>query len=482
MTYPQSARKIILNAKIIDVESGRNIKADKVEAAGIGEMTNAVELLAFKLAGLTYTSGGDVRVATTFGEVLIETTPPGADIYINGAKKGISPDLINRIPLGTITVEARKGNLYGSRTLTVSEDTAQIKLTLEEQFGKLFIKSSVADVDVYLDGRKLGPLGSGFFDGLPVGGHLLELKGPSTYWKEDVDIEAGVSTKIEAYPRGFGYMDYELPLSAAAYIKGTDFSRTLTGAGSVKLDEGLYKISVNGSIYNPIEKKISITGGDRLTFSPQLIFTDAHIKKLTEERQEAEYSSFDTGLNSLENKFANDYRYTDKDLSDLKKIENDIGAAEFSFDDIDNRFTELNTRAVDTKKKQDELDELQCRKIELELQFSAIEESQKKHSIGGWASLGVGGASAILSGTSFLLSWMKYQDYLSAGESEWQDLKDQYKMWDLIGYISAGVAVVGGGTGAVLWLTSPDTKENVSLSAELAIVNSEIERLNKAIR
>jgi len=68
--------RYIANAKIIDVALGKNLNADSVSADGIEEMTErAVNLLAYKLAGLTYTEGSGERIAETFGEIFITTDP-----------------------------------------------------------------------------------------------------------------------------------------------------------------------------------------------------------------------------------------------------------------------------------------------------------------------------------------------------------------------------------------------------------------------
>ncbi|MDA3938808.1 MAG: PEGA domain-containing protein [Spirochaetia bacterium] len=119
--------KYILNVKIIDVELGKNIKADSVETSKLSEMTAAAELLAFKLASLTYSEGKNVQIANAFRDVFIETDPTGADIYINGVRKGVSPGLFEKVPLGNITVGehsiALEGNGYrweGSESITAN--------------------------------------------------------------------------------------------------------------------------------------------------------------------------------------------------------------------------------------------------------------------------------------------------------------------------------------------------------------------------
>ena len=473
--------KFILNAKIIDVQEGRNIKADKVEAAGMGDMTDAAELLAYKLAGLTFTSGGDVQVAQAFGEAMIETSPAGADIYINGVKKGTSPDLITRIPLGTIRVEARKGNLYALKEVDVSAETARISLTLEEQYGNLFIKSSDPAVDVYLDGSRLGALGSGFFDNLAVGDHTLELKGADVYWTGDITLEAGKSTRVEAYPRGFGYLQYSLPDQVQGEITGTQFRQVLHGSGTIQLYEGQYSIKATGNIYQDIKESIKVTRGQQLSFKPQMEFTPEHIQRLAEERRTEEFNRFSKGIAEMEGMLETDYPVQQNDLADLQDLGNSLQSSEFSFPDLVQRWEVLQKNLVERKGLQESLAEYLAQKAELELQITTLAEKKKGHTTGGWIALGTGSASAVLSVASFIISWISYQNYLEAGIDEWEELKNRYQTWDLVGYASAGTAAIGGGLTPLLWMTGPKENERSSVVARLATVQSEIDRIESVL-
>jgi len=56
----------ILNVKVIDVTTGMNINADNIKTNSLGLITEQVELLAYKIAGLTYTSGDTVMIAEEF--------------------------------------------------------------------------------------------------------------------------------------------------------------------------------------------------------------------------------------------------------------------------------------------------------------------------------------------------------------------------------------------------------------------------------
>ena len=160
--------KFVLNAKIIDVEQGSNIRADNVETPSLAEMTKAAELLAFKLAGLTYTRGDNIQVAEEFRDIFIETTPSEAEVFINGVNRGVSPGLFEGVPVGNIRIEAKKGNLYGVLEIRVTDKTSSLEIRLKETYGNLLIKSTIKDIDVYLDNVFIGELGTGFFPDITV--------------------------------------------------------------------------------------------------------------------------------------------------------------------------------------------------------------------------------------------------------------------------------------------------------------------------
>ncbi len=516
--------KIILNAKIIDVEQGRNIKADKVDAAGMAEMTDAVELLAYKLAGLTITSGGDIQIAQSFGEVLIETNPAGADIFINGVKKGVSPDLLTRIPLGTITIEAKKGNLYAVENVNVSADTARLSLNLEEQFGNIFIKSSESQVEVILDGRNLGPLGSGFFDNLSIGNHALELKGQSVYWRGDVEVQVGNSTRIEAYPRGFGSISYNLPEGASAEISGNQYTRTISGTGNLnQVWIGKYGIKVRGGKYIEYEESVHVNKGALVNFAPNLVVSrsflnDSFSARLTslkdsiESRspvsltsieelgillEEIKISEYDFNQLQTDTEELHKKGYTELFLPKVAEIEEEsqrtVGIITSAMaDKADELKAEIeNTpytlpslvmridQALLTINKKIELQDLYEDKLALEERIALNSQTRKGKTIGSIITLGIGAAGGILSGVFAVLGGGAYSEYMNATVTEDAiELKDKFEAMDLYTYISAGVAAAGLGTSTVLWLTRPDgneyTTELGSTTTRITILEAEL--------
>ena len=199
--------RYIATAKVVDVGLGKNVNADSVTATDINEMTDtAITLLAYKLAGLTYSEGSGERIAEAFGEIFLTTEPAGAEVFVNGMKRGTSPLIIQKIPLGKTIIRARKDNLVGERTVELeSSELLEMEIVLKISLGRLFIRSSEPDMEVFLDRESLGPLSSGLFKDLPSGEHTLSLKGNGMFWEDTVIIEEEKTVTIEVYPKPLRY-------------------------------------------------------------------------------------------------------------------------------------------------------------------------------------------------------------------------------------------------------------------------------------
>lgn len=285
--------RYIVNAKIIDVSQGRNIRADNVAAPSLDEIAETgVALLAYKLAGLTYVEGATERIAQSFGELFVSTEPSGAEVFINGIRRGISPFLVERVPLGAVSIVARKDSFYGEQTVELQNtDLLEISIKLEIALGRLFIRSTEQEVSVWLDGKDLGPLGSGLFRDIPAGERGLELKGEGIYWSGTVLVDSGKTVTVEAFPRVVGEIVYSLPEGARAEISGPGgVQKRVSGSGSVMVPVGVYNIRAFGPDYIPLETAAEIARGGRVEFSPALEYTDAYKTALAEKQEKDRYN------------------------------------------------------------------------------------------------------------------------------------------------------------------------------------------------
>jgi hypothetical protein len=231
-----------------------------------------MDLLAYKLAGLAPGRRGEERMVEEYRELFVETYPGGAEIYINGVRKGSSPILIEKVPKGWVYVEARKGNMYAYGEVDMQvEGPVEIRLGLEKGLGSIFIQSSESDVQVYIDGLHRGSLGSGLFEDVAVGEHELELKGEGLWWEGSATVKPGQRTRVEVYPFEVGSIDYRIPKGARAVIYGRNFRRTVLGAGVVEnVPAGSYEVEIAGDIYVPRSLKLHIEKGKSAELAPHL--------------------------------------------------------------------------------------------------------------------------------------------------------------------------------------------------------------------
>lgn len=378
-TFSSVGGKYIINAKIIDVTTGENIKADKVATDSIDEMTEKVELLAFMLAGLTYREGGEEEIAKEFGEVFVLTDPDGADIFINGVRKGTSPELFSKVPLGQIRIEARKGDMYAEKLVNIAEGMGEIELVLKQVFGNLFIKSSEPEVDVFLDGEPLGKLGTGLFRDLAIGSFTLRLLGDGLFWEDTVEISAGESSRVEAYPRAFGTISYMLPEGVIAEVKGSQFREVIRGSGELEpVWEGTYAIAATGEKYVSLEQSITVSQGQTAIFRPEIDFTNEYTEELLRQRKEKELAQFSKSVENAESTLISIDEITQYEIGEFAQLVQRFEESEFTFPDLESRAKEVLSGAKTKLEEQKLRQDLNKLLIEKEALQETINESKLK--------------------------------------------------------------------------------------------------------
>ena len=451
--------RYIANAKIIDVGLGKNVNADSVTAGSIAEMTDdAAPLLAYKLAGMTYMGSSGERIAEAFGEIFISTVPDEADIFINGMRRGKSPILVDKIPMGEVRITARKENLAGEEVVTLSTaDLAEITIELEEAFGRMFIKSSVKDMVVYLDGKDIGPIGSGLFRDLPLGKHNLTLKGNWFIWEETIYLEANKTINIDAYPVPYGILEYILPENEICEISAEGFHETLAGSGNLELKIGSYLCRVSGNEGNKFEQKVKIEKGKLARMSSEQVLTEEYGEYSPEQERNSTKKGFENMAAILE------YNLTKKNiaegdisktLEEARRLFSDVERSEYVFPDLKERSKDIFIKAIILRI--DELDAL----IELS------EKSKGTLTAGKWISFGLGAASLAVSGAFKIIGDLEYENYLAATNTAEAEASHSrlsgYSALQIVG-IAGGIA--GAAVGTFFFNPEDENKYSIEISA-----------------
>ena len=205
------------------------------------------------------------------GELYLTTDPSGAEVSLDGDRRGVSPLLIREVPVGRrLRVEARIGNRVGSSEVTLDKAGLQdLNLVLQAEKGNLVIISTERTVRVALDGRPLGELGSGLFRDVEAGGHTLELTGSGVYWKGEVTVAANKTADVRAEPYAVGEIVYDIPAGAEASVAGNGTSQTVRSSGRlVNVPPGRYEVVASGSEYDTVRLTVDLAQGQAYELKP----------------------------------------------------------------------------------------------------------------------------------------------------------------------------------------------------------------------
>ena len=302
-TLSRIGGKYFVTAKVIDVATGRTLRAEKEEADSLESIAGQAELLGYVLAGLQLDKSGS-KPELRFGELLITTEPDNAEVTVNGISKGESPLLIEKVPFGSYRVAAKNKGMFGSQLLELNrEGMLKARIVLNQRLGRLFIRVSEPNVMVKIDGEEMGFLGDGIFSDLSEGEHSLELYGKGLYGKSSFFIkpEQTVTVSVDLDPVGNLY--YRFPEGASAVLVNGNgsYSRSLSGEGFIEnIPEGVYSIEITRSKYRPRKEAINIEKGELAELVPSLIPTDEYRTELQRQARDRKLSELKAEKQALE--------------------------------------------------------------------------------------------------------------------------------------------------------------------------------------
>jgi hypothetical protein len=166
-----------------------------------------------------------------YGSIVVDSSPSGAAIYLNGNYRGVAPLTIHNVAQGSYTVGAELDG-YNPYTTTISVSAglqSNVYCTLSRivSSGALYVTSVPSGSMVYLDGNYRGrtPLS---LNNIATGSHIVECDLAGYYdWKSTVSVPVGGTMTVTA-PLS------PIPASTAGWIYVT----SNPGGAAVFLDGG----------------------------------------------------------------------------------------------------------------------------------------------------------------------------------------------------------------------------------------------------
>ncbi len=215
----------------------------------------------------------DLKLEPISGLVLVHSTPPGAEVDIDGASYGKTPLLVKAFPLGRhrLTLTA-PGFMPKSVNATVEDRTPQIiNINLKSDFAKVLFESKPAGAQVTIDGAAVGrtPCEA---PRLASGKHRLAmaLDGHQPHADEFV-VQAGEerAVKVILTPRPARLAAVTLPPRARLYLNGQYRGETPFTAD--RLPPGDYALRVELAGYAPQTRAVTLGPGAEAVEEFQLV-------------------------------------------------------------------------------------------------------------------------------------------------------------------------------------------------------------------
>ncbi|MBF0227940.1 MAG: PEGA domain-containing protein [Desulfobacterales bacterium] len=133
--------------------------ADKKGKAGKILAVFLVLAVVMSMAGLWVFYGDNFfRPVVALGELEVKSEPKGAEVYVNGESKGLTPLKLENLKPGSYEIKISKEGYeeYSGSVSVVGSKTASVDRNLREILGSISIKSSPSGAEVYVEGSRKG--------------------------------------------------------------------------------------------------------------------------------------------------------------------------------------------------------------------------------------------------------------------------------------------------------------------------------------
>ncbi|MCC7043431.1 MAG: PEGA domain-containing protein, partial [Acidobacteria bacterium] len=195
-----------------------------VAYAGVAAVVVAIVLFQGRPAGVSAPSGATAAEGTA----TIISRPEGADVFINGERRGVTP-LRLTLPVGGYALELRNGAATRALTLSIDAATAVrevVDLTPIASTGRLEVTSDTPGASVAIDGVTRGVTPLVLADVEP-GVHRIAIsrRGATVY--RTVTVQAGATATVVASPApaapagtSGGWLTFDVPLEMQVIENG----------------------------------------------------------------------------------------------------------------------------------------------------------------------------------------------------------------------------------------------------------------------
>ncbi len=196
------------------------------------------------------------------GDIAVRTNPPGAQIYLDGFKKGVeTPNYLTDLKQGKHTIRFMHPDFASSETTVtvVSGQILQLTLQLKTRYGGVVFSGFPRGASVRLDGRVMGKLPCSVGN-LKPGAYVFSVDSPFHSRKRvSVQVGSGKTEKVTVMlSKAYGVISLpRVPINVPWQINGD-----VVASGALRFNPGTHRVFWGGGgVYKPVDTVIKVNLG-----------------------------------------------------------------------------------------------------------------------------------------------------------------------------------------------------------------------------
>ncbi|MBA4368032.1 MAG: hypothetical protein C0403_10405 [Desulfobacterium sp.] len=205
------------------------------------------------------------------GKASIVSIPEGAEVFLNGVNKGLTPVVLNDIEEGEYDVSIRKEGFepYTEKMLISSTETGEVTATLQPIYGALLVISEPPGAEVYIDSIKSGitPVS---LNQVAKGNHHIRVDKPGyETWTKNIAIVPGEQASLTAQlSDAMGNIHItSKPDDAVVFISGIENGKTPL---ILKVEKGVRPIEIQKPGYDTWKQNVKVMAGENIEIKAEL--------------------------------------------------------------------------------------------------------------------------------------------------------------------------------------------------------------------
>lgn len=211
---------------------------------------------------------------TKTGWIILDSSPQGASVYINGNFVGNTPLNNYKQAYGTYSYRLEHPNYHEtSGTIELNDSRIEKTVTMTPAFGSIRVTSNTAGATVLLDGKSTGKVTPCTLEEVPSGQHSITIQLDKYAPQQlNVNVEDGKTAQLSAE------LDARFANVTINSIEGAEIYSNGKLLGTCKyvgnMMEGFYDVEVRFAHHKPVSRQLQIVAGkaQEVTLKPIPIY------------------------------------------------------------------------------------------------------------------------------------------------------------------------------------------------------------------